>query len=458
VATALLAHHGSQNAVVASEAAMLFEKARDWTRAAECFYLAARNPLRLHAHRESAVLARCGLEMLARLPETPERARQEARLQFALGLALQPSEGFAAPAVVEAYRRARSLSQVEIELASRSPLLWGLWSFYILRGEHHAARDIAEELSHLARGQTDPLVSLAADHSTGYSLMMLGQPIAAWSHLGRNLPAETHAVYGGTSEFRFERMDRSCCGCWISDQAVERSHQAADLARQKLDFYGLSISLFNAAKVHQLRREAEATWEYAQALLSLAEEQAFPVWFAAGTILAGWAESRLGQWEAGAARIRQGISAYLANGAAMMHPYFLGLLAEALDMGGQVDEGLDVLARALARVEETGEHYYEAELHRQRGELLLKAIGRTDRADEAQSCFQNALATAQRQRAFSLELRTAISLAHFARRQSQDQVHRAQTRSTLDAVCGRFTEGFATSDWRAATALRDEAV
>lgn len=456
VARALLAHHGSQNAVVASEAALLFEKARAWEQAAECFYLAARNPLRLHAHREAAVLAKCGLEMLARLPETPDHARQEARLQFALGLALQPSEGFAAPVVVEAYRRARALSHVEIEIGSRSPLLWGLWSFYILRGEHQAAREIADELSELATGQTDPLVSLAADHSLGYSLMMLGEPVEAWSRLGRKLPTETQAVYGRDIGIPFRA--HGSVVLWLlgfPDQAIERSHQAVAQARAKQDLYGLSIALFNAAKVHHLRREAEATAEYAQALLSLAEEQAFPVWFAAGTILAGWAEARLGEWDTGAARIRQGIAAYLTNGAAMMHPHFLGLLAEALETGGQIDEGLDALNRARSIVDETGEHYFEAELYRLRGELLLKSTGRNERADEAQACFRNALAVARRQKARSLELRASVSVAQFSQRQGPHDRKLENARSVLEPICGLFTEGFETVDWRAATALRD---
>lgn len=457
VANALLAHHGNQNAVIANEAALLFEKARAWMQAAECFYLAARCPLRSHAHREAAVLTRRGLDMLARLPETPDRARQEARLQFALGLALQPSEGLAGPAVVEAYRRARTLSHVEIEIASRSPLLWGLWSFYILRGEHRAAREIADELCILAQGQSDPLVSLAADHSMGYSLMMLGQPVAAWSHLGRKLPAEAQAVYGRDIGIPFRA--HGSVVLWLlgfPDQAVERSHQAAVRARERMDLYGLSIALFNAAKVHQLRREPDATAVHARALLSLAEEQAFPVWFAAGTILAGWAEARWGQWHAGAARIRQGIAAYLANGAAMMHPYFLGLLAEVLDAVGQIDEGLEVLDRALTLADETGELYYEAELHRLRGELLLKSSGRKDRAVEAQACFHQALAVARLQQARSLELRTATSAAHLARRESQPGSKRANGWSIVEPICGMFTEGFETSDWRAAAALRDE--
>lgn len=508
VAHALLAHHGTHNAVVASEAALLFEKARDWAKAAECFDLAARYPLRLHAHREAAVLARSGLQMLARLPETSDRARQEVRLQFALGLALQPSEGFAAPAVVEAYRRARALSDVEIEIASRSPLLWGLWSFYILRGEHRAAREIAQQLAILAQGQASPcdglsaakvidvprihgaiaavglpetttrkrlhdsdpmphrahtacdgppetvLASLAADHSMGYSLMMLGQPDAAWSHLGRDLPEKTHAAYG--RDIGIPYRAHGAVVLWLlgfPDLAVQRSHQAAELAREKMDFYGLSIALFNAAKIHQLRREPEAAAHYAKDLLVLAEEQAFPVWFAAGTILAGWAEARLSHWESGAVQIRHGITAYLANGAAMMHPYFLGLLSEALDAGGQIEEGLEALSSALTIVEETGEHYYEAELHRRQGSLLLKLPGPTDRKAEAQACFEKAVEVAHQQKSLSFELRAAVSAVQFAQRLSQNHPVLSQAVTRLRLVCDQFTHASDSWDWHEATNL-----
>jgi predicted ATPase len=287
--------------------------------------------------------------------------------------------------------------------------------------------------------------------------MMLGQLVAAWSHLGRNLPAETQPVYGRDIGIPFRA--HGSVVLWLlgfPDQAVARSRQAAALALERLDHYGLSIALFNAAKVHQLRREADAAAEYAQALLALAEEQAFPVWFAAGTILAGWIDARRGKWEGGVARIREGIAAYLANGAAMMHPYFLGLLAEALDAGGQFEEGLDVLARALTIVEESGERYYEAELHRLRGELLLKLSSQNDRTSEVNASFQKALDVARRQQARSFELRAAVSAAHLARRQGQPRGQRGSARSILEPICSQFTEGFETSDWRAAAAMRDE--
>src|SRR5262249_2339684 len=162
--------------------------------------------------------------VVSRLPETPDRVRQEARLQFALGLALQPSDGLAGPEVVEAYRRARELRHADIEIDSLAPLLWGLWSFYILRAEHGAARDIADELHDLAQGQSDPLVTLTADHSMGYSQMMLGDPLAAWSHLGKSLPERTQAVYGRDLAAPF--CAHGAVVLWLlgfSDQAVKRS-------------------------------------------------------------------------------------------------------------------------------------------------------------------------------------------------------------------------------------------
>src|SRR5215831_12473700 len=103
----------------------------------------------------------------------------------------------------------------------------------------------------------------------------------------------------------------------------------------------------------------------------------------------------------------------------MMHPYFLGLLAVALAGGGKSREGLEVLAGGLAVIEETGERYFEAELYRLRGELLLKSRISSS-GTEARDCFRTALTVARRQKSLSLELRAAISAARVARRSGCD--------------------------------------
>jgi predicted ATPase len=113
---------------------------------------------------------------------------------------------------------------------------------------------------------------------------------------------------------------------------------------------------------------------------------------------------------------------------------------------GQPAEGLPLLEEALVAVHSTGERFYEAELHRLKGELLLLA---TDKEAEAEACFQQALAIARHQQAKSWELRAAMSLS----RLWQQQGKRTAARELLAPVYGWFTEGFDTADLHEAKAL-----
>jgi predicted ATPase len=115
-----------------------------------------------------------------------------------------------------------------------------------------------------------------------------------------------------------------------------------------------------------------------------------------------------------------------------------------------VEEGLHVLAEALAVVHKTEEQFYEAELHRLKGELLLHQP--IPDAHQAEACFHHAFAVARRQQAKSLELRTAMSLA----RLWQQQGKREEARALLAPIYGWFTEGFDTADLQEAQALLEE--
>jgi predicted ATPase len=199
--------------------------------------------------------------------------------------------------------------------------------------------------------------------------------------------------------------------------------------------------------LHEFRREAEVVRECAEAVLALAREQGFQRWEAWGTISGGWALVEQGQGAEGIAQIRQGLTAWQAAGQELGRPSFLARLAEACGKVGQTEEGLTVLAEALAVVEQTGECYWEAELHRLKGELLLaRAI---PEAQPAEACFQQALAVARRQQAKALELRAAMSLS----RLWQQHGKRAAACQLLAEVYGWFTEGFATADLQDAKAL-----
>jgi len=145
--------------------------------------------------------------------------------------------------------------------------------------------------------------------------------------------------------------------------------------------------------------------------------------------------------------MHQGLAAILATGQMLARPRGLVLLAEATGYTGQVEEGLRLVAEALAALETSGQGDLLAEAYRLQGELLLRQA--LPDASQAEACFQQALAVARRQQAKSWELRVALSLS----RLWQGQGKRAEARELLAPVYGWFTEGFDTPDLQEASAL-----
>ena len=204
-----------------------------------------------------------------------------------------------------------------------------------------------------------------------------------------------------------------------------------------------------AAFVSQFRRDVPAVHEQAEAAVALSTEQGFPLWVALGTSLRGWALAMQGQGEEGMAQVRQGIAAWRATGAALVVPYLCTLLAEVSAHLGHTADGLQALAEAHTLVEQHEERWWEAEVYRLRGVLLLRQPGRQQ--EEAEAWLQRALDVARRQQAKSLELRAAMSLARLWQRQGK----RTEAYELLAPVYNWFTEGFDTADLQEAKTLLD---
>jgi adenylate cyclase len=215
--------------------------------------------------------------------------------------------------------------------------------------------------------------------------------------------------------------------------------------------------------LHQCRCEASLTHARAEAILTLGTEQGNPQVLERGMCLRGWALAASGHEEEGISQIRQALATYRSAGATRDRPYYLALLAEASAQGGQILEGLEASAEALALLATSGVRWWEAELHRLRGELLLRsgvqnpessvfthhAVLHMPYAAEAEACFQQALDIARRQQAKLLELRAGMSLS----RLWQQQGKRAEAYEVLAPIYGWFTEGFDTADLQEAKAL-----
>jgi predicted ATPase len=232
-------------------------------------------------------------------------------------------------------------------------------------------------------------------------------------------------------------------------QALAHIHDALTLAHELSHPFSLAWARYWAAFVSQFRHDVAAVLEQAESTVALATEQGFPLWVAGGTSLRGWALALQGQGEAGMAQLRQGSAAWRATGAAVHVPYLYTLLAEVYDHLGHPADGLQVLVEADTLMEQQEERWWEAEVCRLRGVLLLRQPGM--QKAEAEAWLQRALDVARRQEAKSLELRAAMSLSRLWQQQSK----RAEAYDLLALIYGWFTEGFDTADLQEARALLD---
>jgi predicted ATPase len=234
------------------------------------------------------------------------------------------------------------------------------------------------------------------------------------------------------------------------EQALARVHETLALAHALSHPFSLAFAQCRVAYVSQLCRDVPAVHEHAEAAVALATAQGLPVWEAWGTSFRGWALAMQGQDEEGMALVRQGTAAWRAIGAAVVVPYFCTVPAEVSDHLGHTEDGLQALAAAHTLVEQHEERWWEAEVCRLRGVLLLKQP-ETPQA-EAEAWLQRALDIARRQEAKALELRAAMSLSRLWLQQGKQ----AEAYERLTPIYDWFTEGFDTADLQEAKALLEE--
>ncbi len=415
--------------------------------------------VRRSANKEAISHLTTGLALLKSLPDGAERAQQELTMLASLGPPLIATKGYSAPEFEGTITRARELCRQLGETPQLFPVMFKLCAYSLLRGEMKTAREIGEQMLHLAKTAQDPDLLLEASTGLGSALFYLGELVPAREHFEKineiydPKQHSSHAfVYGqDAGVFALAWGARVLGYLGYLKQAVTKVEQALTLAQNLAHPFSLASAWHCAAEVHRQRGEAQASLECAERELELAREQGFPLWIALAQIYRGWALARLGQFEEALATIPKGIAGYRATGAEMAVPRFLVLLADAYGQAGQVDEGLRVSAEALAIMHRDGDRDSEAtELHRIRGELLLASS--MERQGEAEASLRRAVDIARRQQAKSPELRATMSLVRLFEKRGD----RREARAMLAAIYGWFTEGFDTADLKAAKTLLEE--
>jgi DNA-binding SARP family transcriptional activator/predicted ATPase len=454
----LEAGYGASAPGKAAELALHFVRGRNPERAITYLQFAAEQAIRRNAYHEAVEHLTQGLELLQRYPDLPQGAQLELTLQATLAPALIMTRGWAAPQAEQAYVRARELCLRLGDTRQLSSVLYGLASIYELCGNYGQSQALLEE-----RLQLPP--ELQDDHSQLESHELLA---CSAFHQGAFTQALIHADQALNFCNPRERMFTPLLGenpaisshhwaglaSWFlgyPDQALACSHQALNQARDLAYTFSLAHAHEQAAMLHQLRREEQAVYQQAEATITAAIQGGFAYWLGVGQLLRGWAVAVQGQAERGLAQLRQGLETCRATGAAIDHPYFLYLLADACGRTGRLEEAMAALNEAFALARQSRAFFHEAELHRLRGMLLLQQDPHQNLAT-AEAAFQQALDIARRQQAKSLELRAAVSLSRLWQAQGQGD----QARSMLAEICGWFSEGFDTADLQEAKTLLEE--
>jgi class 3 adenylate cyclase/predicted ATPase len=437
-----------------TELARHYSHSGNCKKAVDYLRLAGEQAAQRSAHSDAIRHLSAAVDLLHRLPSGAERTRQELALQIALGSSFMASKGYGAPELEKACRRARELCEETGDIPRLSSVLYGLWAIHEVRAEFGPARELGEQIHGLAERTGDVELFARAHRALGDTLFFLGDQPRALEHCDKGIALhprlqQSHFFGEHPSICCFAGAGLVLCLRGYPEQAVRRANEAVAFAQAGGHQFTLARALGCSAMVHFFRRDPEACQRHAEATVELCTNRGFPFWLTVGTCDRGWALAAQQRRAEGIDEIRQALTAWKSMGLEVCLPYYLSMLAETLGRSGEPSNGLEILTEAFALVEENEERFYEAELHRLNGELLLDLS--SDNATGAKAYFQHAIYVARRQSAKLLELRATTSLARLLDKEGRKD----EARRMLGDIYGWFTEGFDTADLKDARALLD---
>ena len=455
IAERLEAGFASQPAEVAAELALHFEHGGDPERAVEQLVAAAAGVRQRAGDREAVAYFEHALELLAGLPESDQRDRRELELRMHLwreinasGAVSAQDQDFSLERTLElcdrtrdAHSRAYASSYLTRSLIMackldeaeskerRVELASSLGDPILLAAAHNEIGDIAFYRGELDRGQRELALCLSALEGV--------DPPESCKALGHDPVTAALGRLGGWIHWLQGRPDEA------------RRQAAACLARANACGHPLNLAfaLGFALLVEEFRRDTNAAAALTKSFVQHAEDFGFTLPYPEAYVLVSWPLAQRGELDTAVAQLREGVAVSRRTGVREALSLLLAQLAETELLRGDAKAGLEAIVEARAFVKETGERFWEAEIHRIEGEL--RRLGGDE--GRAEACFREALDVARAQGALSLELRAATSLAQLYK----DRGRAPEARPLLAAVYGRFSEGFDTRDLQDAQTLLD---
>ena len=444
----LLAHHATQAGEI--------DKAIDY------WEMAGEQTLRRSAVFETISHVTQARTLLLTQPPSHARDDRELQLQTMIAMASMGAYGYGAAETIAAFERGLELTDLVDRPDCLFPILYGNYvTRYIKAGGGRQAHAKAKRLLDEAESSGDRVPVMIGHRIIAATYYSQGKLALAKEHFNRAIdmyqPTTDHALtyeFGTNTETTSKVFLSSIMMLHgFADQAGKLAEEGIAAARQANHVFSVSYGLlFGPLRLSFCRRDLAGFERHVAEMSEIAEEHRLAMWQAYAATQQGWCAAHRGRHGEAITLLLNGLKGMEATGVAYDAPMALGQLAEAYFLAGQYKDGLGAIDQAIAAVQQTNERWFEPEIYRLKGELVMEDDGKA--LPDAKAAFQKSLELSRAMDARWWELRTSVSLV----RMPLDQSQKVAALEQLQSIYDWFTEGFECADLQDAKALLDHNV
>ncbi|MBA3857880.1 MAG: hypothetical protein C0507_13330 [Cyanobacteria bacterium PR.3.49] len=396
-----------------------------------------------------------GLELLNTCNECSQRDEIEMMMLMPLGSVYQAALGYAAAEVGPIFARARELCQRVGETPQLFAIMWGNWSWHLVKGDLKLAMSLADDMVTFARHVPDIGILMEAYAAPAVARFYIGDFEGCRHYCQEAISEHENLEHCRLWTLMTGQNSALHMRCYLMvalfhlgypEQAIKLNDEMLAMAREIGHPFSLAHALHFTCWLYINCRMPEQLHAAGLEETKIANEQGFALWQSTGTFFTGAGLFLKGEVDEGISLMEKGVASFRSIGSILTLPGQLGVLAEAYLAAGRLAEARAALNEGLKMAEGNCDRSRLADIQRLNGELILLETG--DQV-AAEKCFHESVETACEQKSKAMALRGTTSLARLWQAQGRHE----EAKAALSTVYSVYDEGFDSEDLQKAREL-----